>query len=75
MNSLPAAYMFYLLHQLNKYHSEYVANLIDKSNELKDKQENYKNFYDRNMLFEKLQIVARIFSSDRVNKLIQALSE
>ncbi|WP_235603458.1 type IVB secretion system protein IcmW [Piscirickettsia litoralis] len=73
MNSLPAAYMFYLLHQLNQYNSEYISGLIGKSNELKDKKANYKAFYDRNMLFEKLQIAARIFSSDRINKLISIL--
>ncbi|ODN43845.1 type IVB secretion system protein IcmW [Piscirickettsia litoralis] len=75
MSALPAAYMFYLLHQLNRKDAEYVAGLIDKANDHKDKEDIYKNFYDRNMLFEKLQIVSRIFSSDRVNKLISVLSE
>ncbi|OAJ35141.1 type IVB secretion system protein IcmW [Piscirickettsia salmonis] len=73
LNSLPAAYMFYVIHELNNSNSEYVSALISEASKKKDDDRRF--FYDRNVLFEKMQILSRVFSSDRVNKMIRALSE
>ncbi|MFZ9036199.1 MAG: type IVB secretion system protein IcmW [Francisellaceae bacterium] len=75
MNALPAAYMFYLLHKVNDIKPDLASQLISQAKQKHDTDEEYRQFYHRNMLFERLQIASRIFSSERINRLIKALSE
>ncbi|WP_235602958.1 type IVB secretion system protein IcmW [Piscirickettsia litoralis] len=61
LNSLPAAYMFYVVHEINGHNPEYISSLISKANKNKGSNDDYKFFYNRNVLFERMQILSRIF--------------
>lgn len=74
MVSIPSPYMYFILHKLSESNSEFSNHLIDTTNDKKDKDDNYKNFHQKNVLFETMQIISRVFSSDRVNKFTLMLS-
>ncbi|AKP72659.1 putative intracellular multiplication protein IcmW [Piscirickettsia salmonis] len=74
LNRLPAAYMFYTIHQVNKLDDEYMSELISMVNNKNNSDEECAKFYQRNMIFERFQILSRVFSSERLNKLISCVS-
>ncbi|ODN43882.1 type IVB secretion system protein IcmW [Piscirickettsia litoralis] len=69
MNSLPSLYMLYLLQHIKEVNEKYTFNLISTVSSNKSTNKSYEKFYKRNTLFEKMQVISRIFSSDRLKKL------
>ncbi|WP_077216772.1 type IVB secretion system protein IcmW [Piscirickettsia litoralis] len=74
LNRLPAAYMFYSIHQINRIDAKYMSELISMVNQKNSSDDECAKFYQRNMVFERFQILSRIFSSERLNKIISCVS-
>lgn len=73
LNLLPSAYMFYFLHILGDSNSEYQQKLIAKTEIMHKKNEAFRRFYQRNMMFERMQMISRIFSEERIDQLISSI--
>lgn len=65
LNQLPAAYMLFIVHKMQNVNSDLIMRLINFAQKHKTSNAEVKLFFDRNMVFEKSQLLGRIFSTGR----------
>jgi hypothetical protein len=75
LNQLPAAYMLFLIHRLQNDNTDLVMKLINYAQKFKDKDPEVTCFFQRNMVFEKSQLLGRIFSSSRMEAVLSVLKD
>lgn len=75
LNQLPAAYMLFMVHKLQTLNSELVMKVISYAQKHKETNPEVAKFFQRNMVFEKSQLLGRIFSTQRMEKVLKALQE
>lgn len=73
-NEMPLAYMAYFIHQLHKHNSNYFGELFGfmEANKADDA---ITFFAERNRLFERAQMLSRVFSQERLEAVNEALEE
>jgi hypothetical protein len=72
-NRLPAAYMLYLVHKLQNLNTDLIMKIIAYAQKQKDKDPDVASFFQRNMVFEKSQLLGRIFSTSRMQNALDVL--
>ena len=72
-NQMPAAYMLYMIHRLQTVNADLIMKIIAYAQKHKDSNEEVMNFYLRNMVFEKAQLLGRIFSTNRMEAVLGVL--
>ena len=75
LNQFPAAYMLFMVHKLQQLNSELVMKIISYAQKHKVTDPEVKKFFQRNMVFEKSQLLGRIFSTNRMEKVLKVLQE
>ncbi len=75
LNQFPAAYMLFMVHKLQTLNSELVMKIISYAQKHKETEPEVKKFFQRNMVFEKSQLLGRIFSTNRMEKVLRVLQE
>ena len=75
MNDLPAAYMLYIIHKLQNINADLIMRIINFAQTQKDKNEAVMRFYQRNMVFEKSQLLGRIFSNHRMDAVLKVMTQ
>jgi hypothetical protein len=75
LNQFPAAYMLFMVHKLQTLNSELVMKVISFAQKNKETHPEVKKFFQRNMVFEKSQLLGRIFSTNRMEKVLKVLQE
>ncbi len=73
LNQLPAAYMLYIIHKMQTLNSDLVIKLINYTQKFRAKDPEIEKFFQRNMVFEKSQLLGRIFSEKRMQEVLDAL--
>ena len=73
LNQLPAASMLYIIHKMQTLNSDLVIKLINYTQKLRAKDPEIEKFFQRNMVFEKSQLLGRIFSEKRMQEVLDAL--
>ena len=73
LNQLPAAYMLYIIHKMQTLNSDLVVKLINYTQKFRDQDPEIEKFFQRNMVFEKSQLLGRIFSEKRMQEVLDAL--
>lgn len=73
LNQLPAAYMLYIIHRMQTANSDLVVKLINYTQKFREKDPEIEKFFQRNMVFEKSQLLGRIFSEKRMQEVLDAL--
>jgi len=73
LNQLPAAYMLFMVHKLQSLNTDLVMKVINYAQKHKDNNQDIANFFQRNMVFEKSQLLGRIFSNNRMENVLQIL--
>ncbi len=73
LNQLPAAYMLYIIHRMQTLNSDLVVKLINYTQKFREKDPEIEKFFQRNMVFEKSQLLGRIFSEKRMQEVLDAL--
>jgi hypothetical protein len=72
-NRLPAAYMLYLVHKLQNLNTDLIMKIIAYAQKHKDTDADVASFFQRNMVFEKSQLLGRIFSTNRMQNVLNVL--
>jgi len=72
-NQLPAAYMLYMIHKLQSLNTDLVMKIINYAQKNKDKNQDLQSFFLRNMVFEKSQLLGRIFAEQRMKTVLSVL--
>lgn len=75
LNQLPAAYMLFLIHRLQNDNTDLVMKLINYAQKFRGKDPEVTCFFQRNMVFEKSQLLGRIFSSSRMEAVLSVLKD
>lgn len=73
LNKLPACYMLYIIHKMQSLNNELVMKVISHAQKYKDSDTDIQLFFQRNMVFEKAQLLGRIFSNKRMDDVIKIL--
>ncbi len=73
LNQLPAAYMLFIIHKMQTLNSDLVVKLINYTQKFREKDPEIEKFFQRNMVFEKSQLLGRIFSEKRMQEVLDAL--
>lgn len=73
LNELPAANMLYIIHRMQTLNSDLVVKLINYTQKFREKDPEIEKFFQRNMVFEKSQLLGRIFSEKRMQEVLDAL--
>lgn len=73
LNQLPAAYMLYIIHRMQTVNSDLVVKLINYTQKFREKDPEIEKFFQRNMVFEKSQLLGRIFSEKRMQEVLDLL--
>ena len=73
LNKLPIAYMLYIIHKLQQTNTDVVMKVIQFAQKNREKSKMIDTFFQRNMVFEKSQLLGRIFSSARMNDVLKVL--
>lgn len=73
-NEMPLAYMTYFIHQLHKHNADYFGELFGFM-EANKSDDAITFFAERNRLFERAQMLSRVFSQERLEAVNQALEE
>lgn len=73
LNQLPAAYMLYIIHRMQTLNSDLVVKLINYTQKFREKDPEIEKFFQRNMVFEKSQLLGRIFSEKRMQEVLDSL--
>jgi hypothetical protein len=73
LNQLPAAYMLYVVHKMQTLNSDLVMRLINYAQKHRATNPEVALFYQRNMVFEKSQLLGRIFSNTRMQAVLKVL--
>jgi hypothetical protein len=72
-NQLPAAYMLYMIHKLQSLNADLVMKIINYAQKNKDSSPDLQSFFLRNMVFEKSQLLGRIFAENRMKTVLSIL--
>lgn len=73
LNQLPAAYMLYIIHRMQTLNGDLVVKVINYTQKYRSKDQEIERFFQRNMVFEKSQLLGRIFSEKRMQDVLDAL--
>ncbi|MCF6767118.1 hypothetical protein L3V86_01895 [Thiotrichales bacterium 19S11-10] len=73
-NEMPLAYMAYFIHQLHKHNADYFGELFGYM-EANKSEDSVSFFAERNRLFERAQMLSRVFSQERLEAVNEALEE
>lgn len=73
VNQLPAAYMLFMIHKLQTLNGELIMKIISYAQKHKDTNPEVEKFFQRNMVFEKSQLLGRIFSNHRMQTVLSTL--
>ncbi len=65
--------MLYIIHKMQTLNSDLVIKLINYTQKLRAKDPEIEKFFQRNMVFEKSQLLGRIFSEKRMQEVLDAL--
>ena len=74
LNEMPAAYMLFIIHKLQTINADLVMKVIGFAQDKKDSESEVKKFFQRNMVFEKSQLIGRIFSNIRMQNVLDAMT-
>ncbi|NCX93213.1 MAG: hypothetical protein EBX40_00860 [Gammaproteobacteria bacterium] len=72
-NRLPAAYMLYLVHKLQSLNTDLIMKIISYAQKHKSSNPDVASFFQRNMVFEKSQLLGRIFSTNRMESVLEVI--
>ena len=72
-NQLPAAYMLYMIHKLQNLNTDLIMKVINYAQKNHDADEDMQSFFQRNMVFEKAQLLGRIFAENRMKDVLDVL--
>ena len=72
-NRLPAAYMLYLVHKLQSLNTDLIMKVISYAQKHKDTDSDVASFFQRNMVFEKSQLLGRIYSTNRMQSVLDVI--
>jgi hypothetical protein len=72
-NQMPATYMLYIIHKLQALNGDLIMKIISYAQKHKDSNEAVGKFFQRNMVFEKAQLLGRIFSTNRMESVLSTL--
>ncbi len=75
LNEMPAAYMLYIIHKLQTINTDLVMKVIGYAQDHRSNNPDVDKFFQRNMVFEKSQLLGRIFSNIRMQNVLDALTE
>ena len=75
LNEMPAAYMLYIIHKLQTINTDLVMKVIGFAQDHRSNNPDVEKFFQRNMVFEKSQLLGRIFSNVRMQNVLDALTE
>jgi hypothetical protein len=75
LNEMPAAYMLYIIHKLQTINTDLVMKVIGYAQDHRSNNPDVEKFFQRNMVFEKSQLLGRIFSNIRMQNVLDALTE
>ena len=75
LNEMPAACMLYIIHKLQTINTDLVMKVIGYAQDHKSNNPDVEKFFQRNMVFEKSQLLGRIFSNIRMQNVLDALTE
>ena len=64
-----------MIHRLQNDNTDLVMKLINYAQKFKDKDPEVTCFFQRNMVFEKSQLLGRIFSSSRMEAVLSVLKD
>ncbi len=73
LNQLPAPYVLYVIHKLQTLNQDLIMALISFAQKHRSKKPLIEQFYQRNMVFEKSQLLGRIFSTQRMETVLDIL--
>lgn len=73
LNQLPAAYMLYIIHKLQSLNTDVVMKIISFAQKQRSSNDEVAKFFQRNMVFEKSQLLGRIFSTSRMEAVLDVL--
>lgn len=73
LNQLPAAYMLYIIHKLQSLNTDVVMRIISFAQKQRHSNDEVAKFFQRNMVFEKSQLLGRIFSTSRMEAVLDVL--
>ncbi len=73
LNQLPAAFMLYIIHKLQALNTDVVMRIISFAQKNKQSNPEVAKFFQRNMVFEKAQLLGRIFSTNRMEAVLEVL--
>lgn len=74
LNQLPAAYMLFLIHKLQMLNQDLIMRIISYAQQHKNTDPEVTSFFQRNMVFEKSQLLGRIFSTSRMENVLFILN-
>ena len=74
LNEMPASYMLFIIHKLQTLNADLVMKVIGFAQDKKDSEPEVKKFFQRNMVFEKSQLIGRIFSNIRMQNVLDAMT-
>lgn len=75
LNALPAAYMLYIIHKLQSINQDLIMKVITFAQKHRATHPEIQKFFQRNMVFEKSQLLGRIFSTQRMENVLEILNE
>ena len=73
LNQLPAAFMLYIIHKLQALNTDVVMRIISYAQKNKNSNPDVAKFFQRNMVFEKSQLLGRIFATNRMEAVLDVL--
>lgn len=73
LNQLPAAYMLYVIHKMQSLNQELTMKVIGYAQKQKGNSPEVTRFFQRNMMFEKSQLMGRIFSNSRMQLILDQM--
>jgi hypothetical protein len=65
--------MLYLVHKLQNLNTDLIMKIIAYAQKHKDADPDVTSFFQRNMVFEKSQLLGRIFSTNRMQNVLDVL--
>ncbi|PCI37978.1 MAG: hypothetical protein COB50_03010 [Thiotrichales bacterium] len=73
LNQMPVASMLFIIHKLQTLNSDLIMRIISYAQKYSKDDKEVAKFFQRNMVFEKAQLLGRIFSNDRMEKILSIL--
>ena len=75
LNEMPASHMLFIIHKLQTINPDLVMKVIGFAQDKKDSEPEVEKFFQRNMVFEKSQLIGRIFSNIRMQNVLDAMTD